>query len=162
MNKCLFCNNYTTRPRYCTSKCIKRAWYCRKHPESFFSSSQKFWLSNTGKGFTWEKYVAKLIGANHLEFNKYGADLDWGGLSVDVKSSNIYKRKNKRGKPVTRKQTGCWVFNRGKDKPIDFFSCVCLIDNKVIKILMIPSEKFGKAGCVIGKKSKFDEYQINH
>jgi hypothetical protein len=162
MNKCLFCGENTTRPKFCSPKCIKHAWYCKKHPNSFYSNSQSFWKSNTGIGFTWEKYIAKKIGARHLEFNHSGADLDWKGKLVDVKASNIYKRSKKGNRIIgsNSKQFGNWVFNRGKDKPIDFFCCVCILGNKPFKILMIPNEEFGQHGCVVGRNSKFDIYKI--
>ncbi len=105
----------------------------------------------------WEKYAAKLLGAKHCLFAGSEADLIWNGLRVDVKSSNLYKRKTKRGKVVGTSK-GWWVFNRNKEKPIDFFLCIALIDDSVFKILLIPNSRFPKKGAVVGWKGKYDEF----
>lgn len=153
------CKTETNRPKFCCKKCIKRAWYLRNSPSvRSYGVSKEFWNTETGIGFKWEKYVAKLLGAKHMIFNNGGADLDWNGKLVDVKSSNLYIRKNKRGKPVSSKQSGVWVFNRGKEKHIDFFFCIALEENKPVKMLLIPSDKFPKTGTVIGWKSSYDKY----
>lgn len=161
MNKCLMCKKETKRPKFCCKKCIKRAWYLRNSLNTkSYGISDEFWNTETGIGFKWEKYVAKLLGAKHMVFNKNGADLEWNGKLVDVKASNLYTRKNKRGKPVSSQQSGVWVFNRGKEKPVDFFFCIALKDNKPVKMLLIPSDKFPKVGAVIGWKSSYDRYMF--
>lgn len=161
MNKCLFCNEETNRPKYCSTICMKRAWYLRKNPNSYFSGNPNFWKTETGIGFKWEIAGAKLLGAKHLIFNKMGADLDWNGKMVDVKSCHLNKRKNKRGNPVKSEQMGCWTFNRGKNKQIDFFLCYCLVGEKAIKILLIPDEEFGESAIMVGHQSKFDKFTIS-
>ena len=162
--KCLFCKKTKNprRLRYCSDICIKRAWYFRKYPNSasFFNESKEFWGTSTGIGFTWEKYVADLLGATHLTFNKNGADLNWNGKLVDVKSCNLYKRKFKRGKKVLSEQSGVWVFNRNKPKKVDFFFCVALKDNVPFKKLLIPFKYFPKKGLVIGFNSKYDKFEF--
>ncbi len=157
MNKCLLCGLKTNRPKYCSAKCVKHSWYLRKYPHKASFGKKEFWATATGIGFTWEKWVAEKIGATHLPFNN-GCDLNWKGKLIDVKAANLYKRKNKRGKPVLGEQKGVWVFNRNKKKPCDFFICVCLVDNKPRKILMIPAKNFPKKGCVIGNNSKYDRF----
>lgn len=144
---------------YCSTKCIKRASYLRRNPnvKSIFRD-KSFWNTETGIGFKWERYIAKLIGANHIKFNKLGVDLEKDGLLIDVKASNLYKRKRKNGKVVNSDQSGVWVFNRNKEKKVDFFFCVCLINNKVNKILKIPSNKFSTSGITIGIDSKYDKF----
>jgi hypothetical protein len=160
--ECIFCKQPTKGTnKYCSTKCIKRASYLRKHPntKSSLNHNPDFWKTETGIGYKWEKYIADLIGATHLEFNKDGADLDWKGKLVDVKSSHRYSRKHKRGKPV-KKQFGNWVFNRNKSKPINWFFCVCLTNNEVERVYQIPPEAFANSGISIGKVSKFDIYRI--
>lgn len=157
MRPCLFCERETERPKYCSVKCIKRAWYLRKNPVSYFGDDKRFWGTETGIGLRWELFVAKLLNAKHLLFNK-GPDLDWDGKSVDVKVSNLYFRKNKRGKPVSSKQSGYWVFNRNKSKKIDLFFCVALKDGKPYKMLLMPDANFPKIGLVIGWKSSYDRF----
>ena len=158
---CLFCNELIAinRKKYCSIKCIKRAWYLRSHPntKSYFSNNPDFWKTETGRGFKWEKWVAKKLGAKHLEFNSRGADLDWDGKLVDVKSKEFGFRRFKRGKMVENNTAG-WTFNRGKKKKIDFFFCICLKKNKPIKILLIPDDKFPNSGICVGVKSKYDIY----
>lgn len=161
MSKCLLCRVGIARKKYCSKKCVQRAWQARQSPASSFGRNRAaFWKTETGKGVRWEAYVAKQIGAQHLLFNKFGCDLDWNGKAVDVKSANVYKRRFKRGKPVTAKQTGVWVFNRNKEKKVDFFACVCLANDRVEKLLLIPGEQFPPRGMVIGLRSKYDRYRI--
>jgi hypothetical protein len=162
MNYCLFCGQQTTRPKFCSTKCIKREWYRVRHPNSYFNKSKKFWQTETGLAFKWEKYAAELLNAKHLEFSKNNGDLDWNKKIVDVKVSNLYFRKKKRGVPVKSKQMGYWVFNRNKEKQVDFFLCICLLNNEPHKILLIPSNNFPKIGCVVGWKSKYDVFNINN
>jgi len=164
MTKCLLCNGLRSpnRKRYCSTICIKRAWYLRQNPnrKSYFVGNPEFWNTETGKGFKWEQYSAKFLGANHLEFNNSGADLDWKGKLVDVKSCNLYKRKSKRGKAVSGDQSGWWVFNRNKQKLIDYFFCIALKDNKPVKHFLIPSKHFASKGIVVGQHSKYDKFQV--
>ena len=160
--KCLFCNNIISQNRrqYCSVICIKRAWYVRNNPnkKSFFIKNSDFWKTETGIGFKWEKYAAKLLGAKHLKFNKTGADLDWDGKLVDVKAANLWKRKMHKRKPVGKKVAGGWVFNRNKIKLVDFFFCIALLNNKPHKIFLIPSKEFNKTGITIGHISKYDKF----
>ena len=163
--KCLLCNKLISKNRkvYCSTKCIKRAWYIRnisKETKSYFLKNPAFWKTATGVGFKWEKWAARLLKAKHLEFNSNGADLNWNGKMVDVKCSNLYKRKFKRGKPVKSEQHGVWVFNKNKEKPTDYFFCICLVNNKPYKILLIPHSEFPKSGIVIGKESRYDKFMF--
>lgn len=150
MTNCIFCNKLIAKNKYCSKDCIKKMWYKRKNPRSYSNANPVFWKSNTGIGFKWEQYAAKLLKAKHLEFNKFGADLDWDGKSVDVKVCNPWKKK--------KHLASVWVFNRGKNKPIDFFFCIVLEKGKPIKKLLIPSDKFPRIGIVIGRRSKYDEF----
>jgi hypothetical protein len=162
--KCLLCNKRIPKNRwkYCSDKCNKRSYYLRQNPncKSSFNKNPEFWKTETGIGFKWERWGSKLIGAKHLEFGK-GADLDWNGKQVDVKSSNLYKRKFRRGEPVKSEQKGYWVFNRNKKKPIDYFLCICLLNNKPFKVLLIPDNKFPASGLVIGWKSQYDIFKLS-
>src|SRR6478609_9639472 len=137
--KCLICKRKIRLPRkkYCSSVCIKRAWYVSHHPDTrIHKRDADFWKTETGIGFKWEKFGAKLLGAKHLKFNSGGVDLNWNGLKVDVKAANIYKRKFKRGKAVNfTAQSGWWVFNRNKEKEVDWFLCIALLRNKPYKVL---------------------------
>lgn len=146
---------------YCSRKCTKRAWYIKRHPNSFYAKNNKeFWKSATGKGFKWEKFVSELLGAKHLIFNHSGPDLLLDNKYIDVKVSKINRRKFKRGISVKSKQQGTWNFRLGRCKP-DFYFFVCLDDNENIKkMLMIPFEEIdATSGCVIGKKSKYDNFK---
>jgi hypothetical protein len=163
--KCLFCNKCIPLIRlkkwtkYCSEKCNKRSWYLKHNPKSksYLNNNPEFWKTETGKGFYWEKWSAKLLGAKHLEFNKNCADLNWNGKLVDVKSSNIYLRKFAHGRPVGKKRNGLWVFHRNNNKPMDFFFCICLNKDKIVKKYMIPNSFFPKA-ISIGKISKYDKF----
>lgn len=163
--KCVFCGEPVpiNRRSYCSVKCIKRAYYIRKNPncKSYLTHNPDFWKTNTGVGFYWEQYVAKKLKAKHIEFNKMGADLLWGNKYVDVKSSNLFKRKNRRGKVVGTKNAGNWVFNRGKEKKeVDYYYCICLIGGKPVKELLIPSSEFKSCGITVGLKSQYDRFIV--
>ena len=156
--KCLHCLQNTipiNRKKYCSVKCNQRAWVKRKYPEvrSFFNKDPKFWDTETGKGFLWEKYGANFLGAKHLEFNGSGADIDWNGVLVDVKACEAWKRRPN--------HNGVWVFNRNKvKKEVKFFLCICLKDLKPYRIFLIPSSKFPRTGITVGEKSKYAEFII--
>lgn len=156
MKNCLICSAPRgMRKKYCSKKCIKRAWYIRNLPigkKSSFIDGSGFENTETGIGLKWEKYVANLLKAEHTPFNTLGADLNWNGKLIDVKSCNLWFRDKS-------DKSGVWVFNRNKPKPIDFFFCVCLIKNVPVKMLLIPSSIFPKKGIVIGKNSKYDIYK---
>mgnify|MGYP001567821569 FL=1 len=157
--KCLMCKKNQARKLYCSPQCIKRAWYLRNsNSKSYFKNNPDFWKTETGKGFYWEKYVAKKLGARHIEFNN-GPDLDWNGKRVDVKVCNLWQRNFKRGKPV-KNQAGVWVFNRNKKKPMDYFYCICLTGKKIVKELLIPESIFGSIGISVGHKSNYDKFLI--
>ena len=158
--KCLICKTNKARKTYCSTLCIKRAWYLRNHKtgNSYFLKSPNFWKTETGIGFYWERYVAKKLKAKHLEFNQ-GPDLDWNGKTIDVKVCNLWQRTFKRGKRVEN-QSGVWVFNRNKNKPLDYFYCICLTDNLVVKELLIPASEFGNKGITIGHKSGYDKFLV--
>lgn len=168
---CIFCKNPIPKERwefregikYCSSKCIKRTWYVKSLKEgsnSSFIKGSRFEETETGRGFKWEVYAANFLKAKHIEFNKYGADLDWNGKSVDVKCSNLSKRKMKRGKP-TGDIVGTWSFKRGKGQDnVDFFFCVCLLKGKLFRKYLIPGREYPKGGVCMGWKSKYDKYLI--
>lgn len=161
--KCILCGEPTKKTnRYCSTRCIKRAHYLRKYPDckSHINNNPEFWETETGIGFKWEKFIAKKLGATHLEFNKGGADLQLGDELIDVKASQPYHRKHKRGKKITGETANLWIFNRNKIKPVDWFVCVCLSGKSVVKILKIPSRAFTRTGISVGVNSKYNKYII--
>ena len=157
----MLANSTRIAAKYCSVKCIKRASYIKKNPDTkIMGISKDFWKTETGIGYKWEKYIAKRIGATHMEFNRAGCDLEKDGELIDVKACNLWRRQYKRGVPVKKEQTGVWVFNRNKMKPCDTFYCVCLDNNKLVKVLKIPACEFGTRGITMGEKSKYNEYVI--
>ena len=175
MTKCIFCpkiipieriDKFHKKVRYCSTECIKRASYVRTHKfksSSYIPSSESEWVNTgTGKGRIWEIFVANLTKG---ELQPYGSHFDIliDGKRIDVKSCNLYKRKNKRGKAIKNpeKQIGWWVFNRNSGEiEVDSFICIGLIDNKPIKIYKIPSRQFRNGIVISPRKSKFDEFII--
>lgn len=158
MTNCKQCALPTDRPKFCSVKCCKQFWYLSHSDSVHYNISDDFWKTKTGIGLRWEKFAAELLGATHNLFAGSDADLVWKGLLVDVKASNLYRRKEKSGKAVKNEQSGWWVFNRNKEKPIDFFLCVALIEDKPFRVFLIPSEFFPKKGAVIGWKSKYNKF----
>lgn len=158
---CIFCNNIIPEsrksfnhknPKYCSVECIKRAYYLRKNPDkkSYINHNPKFWETKTGIGFKWEVWASNFLNATHNKFKK-GADLNYNGKLIDVKVSKGYNLKN----------STQWVFNRNKIKPIDFFFCIALKNDKVYKLFFIPNNNFPKCGATIGDNSKYDKFQIH-
>jgi len=136
----------------------KREWARKKR-----GSTEKS-LNNSQ---TWKGRKSELIALNILNgaidqnkdiMNK-SFDLLYKGKKIDVKSCNLYKRKNKRGIPVKSEQAGCWIFNKNKGYSDKYF-CICLIKDIPVRYYLIPKEIFNK-GITIGHCSKkFDKYLI--
>lgn len=140
-------------------------WYHKRKPNSLYNNPKAFYTTATGIGFKWEKYVAKILGGEHLEFNGRSietkrADIVWDNKLIDVKSAHLNKRKNKRGKPVKSEQKGFWAFKPSYIKEnIDYIFCVCLDEKEnPIKLLLIPSKEYPKSGLTVGHISKYDKY----
>ena len=117
--------------------------------------------SMTWKGRKYEMLALKTLKGS-VDMNRDGMnkpyDILWKGKTVDVKSSNIYRRKFKRGEPVKKEQAGWWRFGSGKHKA-DLYFCVCLVENIPERIYLIPKEVFGN-NKVIGNKTKYEKYRI--
>lgn len=174
--KCTLCNNPIPEFRiqsrkktggtlkYCSIFCCKKSFYQRnfKGKHTVFQEGYNF-NSCTQKGLYWENYIAQKLNGECISNKIMNKNIDViaGKEKFDIKSSNLYKRKKKKGKNVIN-CFGWWVFNRNTFKDeIDFFICICLIDNKIEKIYKIPNNKFHKKGITIGKKSKYDEFLID-
>jgi len=161
MSKCEFCakehdrllaHSTTKVARYCSTLCIKRAYYIRKNPhkKSYFINKTSFYNTSTGKGFKWEEWAAKKFSGNHMRFNASGPDVILpNGESIDVKMCELYK--SPRG-------VKWWTFNRNKHKKIDWILCVGLVEGILKKVWMIPSDAFPYRGATIGLISKYDIY----
>ena len=150
---------------YCSNLCNKRAYYVRNlksNQVSRFTDKKKWFKTETGKGWLWEKFVARLIGAKHQPFGN-SFDLLYKNNKVDVKTANLYFRKEKNGKPIKNPQIGWWRFDRGTgQKNIDYFFCIGLIKNIPQKMFFIPNKNFGKRGVTISPKaSKYDKYLMS-
>jgi len=90
----------------------KRDWERNKRG----STMKTLISSNTWKGRKAELMAQGiLIGSVDMNLNimNYEYDLLWNNNKIDVKSCNLYKRKNKRGKPVELKKQGGLNFNNG-------------------------------------------------
>lgn len=168
---CRFCNNpipasrfskYLTPnhpkyPKYCSTKCTKRSSYIRKtKAKSSYWRNKKSWdATETGKGYYWEKFVARKLGG---EWQGFCApyDVSWKGKKVDVKSANIY---------IGPDGNGWFTFhkNQTSKKSLDFLLCLGLKDNRLFRAWIIPYDRAiphfsigeGKA------KSKYDKYLFN-
>lgn len=159
MSKCVLCkkehqrllaNSKTIPARYCSVQCIKKAYYFRNSlNKKSLGKSKLFWKTETGIGYKWEMYVAKILGGKHLPFNKNGVDvtaeIDGTPVNLDVKVCNKYKNQ--------------WVFNKNKPKThIDYYFCICLDDNHPTKMFLIPTQSFTSCGITVGNKSKYDKF----
>lgn len=174
MPYCIFCKGSIPLSRkrknvkYCSASCIKKAFYVRNldirnQTSQYISSSKKQWdETETGKGRKWEEFIAKKFGGVLQPFC-HPFDILQNNQKIDVKSCNLYKRKIRRGKAIkdVDGQTGWWVFNRGKTKPIDFFICVGLEKGVLKKIYKIPNDAFLNGITISIHKSKYDKFLIS-
>jgi hypothetical protein len=159
--KCQLCHKKVpkNRKKFCSYFCVKRSWYLKQ--KSFKHSALvegANFNSSTQKGFFWELHAAKLLKAICVSKKIMNRewDLEKENFKIDVKSSNIYKRKLKHGKAV-KNCSGVWIFNKNSEN-IDYFFCICLIKNKPEKYYLIPNKFFPTSGISIGGKSKYDKY----
>lgn len=176
VSKCIFCGNPIPfnrgnkgkeKPKYCSPKCIKAAYYVRNLKSGqvtrYRPTDKKKWsMTETGKGRKWEIFIANLFNAQLQPFGNH-FDLLWKKKKLDVKSANYYFRKRKRGKPVKSKQAGCWRFDRRRGQgDIDYFICIGLHNNTPQKIFVIPNQQFGKRGITISPiKSEYDKFLLH-
>lgn len=145
----LLANSKSIPARYCSTECIKRASYLRRNPNKrSLGRTEKFWETETGIGFKWEKYVAEKLKGEHRPFNKQGIDVCTSIGNIDVKVCNKYGPQ--------------WVFNKNKPKPIiDWYYCICLENSKPVKELLIPRADFKGRGITVGTVSpKYDIYKV--
>lgn len=153
--KCIVCGNKrnATRKKYCSIRCTKLAWSIKnKGTKSYIAHNEDFFNTETGKGFTWEAWFAKKIGAKHTPFSSDGVDVKDGNTNYDVKVCEAYK---------TPRGGFQWVFNRNNYKEhIHYYACIALKGGKPQRLLILPSEDFPKSGMTIGNKSKYDVYSI--
>ena len=156
--KCIFCFKIIpkNRKKYCSTLCIKRAWYI-KH----LSPNNSIFTGNPQKGIEWEQWFIKKYKAIRpsKSFNT-PYDFIWNDEKIDLKICELYKRKFKRGKKV-KNTVGWWTFNRNGNGA-DYILCLGLINNKIKKVFKIPDIIFPKSGtCISPLKSKYDEFLIS-
>ena len=137
----------------------KREWAMKKYGRTKESMKN----SETYKGRRAELLAIDILGGkdmNNEAMNRsYDIELK-DGTKIDVKSCNLYRRKNKKGKPVIGEQSGCWIFNKNKGYADKYF-CICMINNVPVKHYLIPKDKFNN-GITMGRIStKFNKYLIN-
>lgn len=166
--KCTICSRPIPVSRksivYCSKLCIKRKYAMKKVTLNRFRDKD-WYKTSSGKGRRWELYSAKILGAKML--NKFAngrvGDLELNGNLIEVKSGEMYSRRNKRGKPVSN-QAGWWTTGYGKDiRKCKFLFFICLKNNKPIKYYMIPTDVLPPKGApCIGQKSKYDKYLWKH
>ena len=135
----------------------KRDWLRKKNG----TTDDSLKVSATWKGYRAEILALELLpGAEHMnrEIMNQPFDILWRGICVDVKSCELYQRKNKRGKKVVSEQSGCWVFNKNKGSA-DKYLCICMLRGVPFVAYLIPAKEFGN-GTTIGWKSKFSKYTI--
>jgi len=100
-------------------------------------------------GRTYELEALKLLNGstdtNKISFKNHH-DIFWQDKKIDVKSREVRKG-------------NWWSFSTNKLCDADYYLCFCLKGKKIIKILLIPKEKYNN-GIAIGIKSNWDKYNI--
>src|SRR5690349_2759138 len=104
--------NLGTRTRYCSDQCNKHDWYLNHLKPGVVNATRnphEWQQCASGKAYRWEEFAANLLGAKHQSY-KSPYDLTWKSFKVDVKIAELFKRKTKNGKPVSR-DCGTWYFH---------------------------------------------------
>lgn len=174
MQKCDFCSQEIPKNRiisvkktggrvkYCSDKCNKKSWTKKNKiiKNSFDNGDRNEWLkTQTGKGWSWENWIAKKFNGVWQGFNK-PYDVLIGDKKIDVKTCELYKRPNKRGKCIKNRdfQTGWWVFNKNTHNIADEMFCIGLINGVPFKIWKIPFSIFGKSITISPNSKRLDKY----
>jgi hypothetical protein len=154
--KCLLCSKPIFKParKYCSNLCNQRDWYL-----AHVKPQQSVFRNNPQMGIRWEEWFIERYGATRpQESLNTPFDFWWQGERIDLKVSELKKRKMSRGRPV--KQTNWyWLFQRNSDS-FDFALCLALIDNQITRVYKIPNSAFPRSAAFIGRteKSKYDPY----
>lgn len=139
--------------------------WAKKHKKivnSFNNGNREEWLkTETGIAWSWENWIAKQFNGKWQGFNK-PFDVEIDNKKIDVKVCELYKRPNKRGKPVKnrKKQTGWWVFNKNSGNIANEMLCIGLVNGVPHSIWSIPKDIFGKSMTISPNSNRFDCYKI--
>ena len=131
---------------------VHEEWLRRTGKKYYISKGklQEGLYGNCGLGRKYEKIALKLLkGAVDCNKNNFKGNYDifWNGLKIDVKMRNLNARK-------------FWGFSTYKNINVDYYLLFCVKNERIIKILFIPSNIF-KAGIGIHFKSKYDKYIVH-
>ncbi|MFA5445976.1 MAG: hypothetical protein WC262_13490 [Bacteroidales bacterium] len=123
----------------------KKSWYKKYFP----NRSEE--MSGTCKiGRKYELKALKLLKGS-IDKNRDSFrgkwDIEWNGKRIDVKSRQFNSR---RGWKFTKKEN---------NNEADYYLLFCLNNEKIEKLIFVPKKIF-KEGIGIGKKSKYDIYQL--
>jgi hypothetical protein len=153
--QCVLCKRprAANRPKYCSSRCVKSAWYLRNA-----KPKESVYFGKPQKGILWEEWFIKRYGATRpSEALNTPFDFWWNGERIDLKVCELYHRKTKRGRPVGQ-TIGWWVFNRNS-RNFDFAICIGLVNGVPVKSFKIPNSEMPASGAVISpRQSKYDEF----
>lgn len=176
MQKCDFCSKQIPKERihsvkttggrvkYCSNRCNKLSW-AKKHNQiknSFENGNRSEWLiSETGKGYYWEHWVARKLDGQWQGFNK-PFDISCSLGKIDVKVCELYKRPNKRGKVVKNRsgQRGWWVFNKNTGNIADSMYCIGLVNGVPFREWLIPKSIFSNSVTISPNSKRLDKYLV--
>jgi len=141
--------------------------YQRKHPQQHLDANRRYsakkrksqTLKDLLNSATWigrkaEEIAVYLLNAedcNKKTMNNSGFDILWNGLKIDVKSRTAYLYKGSLQ----------WAFHSATK--CDLVLCMCFSEDrkKLERIFLIPREFYHKSGITVGKKTKWDCFQIH-
>lgn len=120
-----------------------RKWYWEKRRKIRNKKDGEF-CGDCAFGRKWELEVLKLlpgaIDCNTDSFH-HPYDIEWNGWKIDIKAAN------------PRAVVGGYNFytKPGKWKKVDYYLCLCILDNKIDRAFMVPSKIF-RTFFYVGKR----------
>lgn len=137
--------------RYCSKACIKRGWYIRNQKRKVHTILEGPNLQScTGKGLYWEVHAQKLLGGRVMALESMNQPHDIildDGTLIDVKSSNIHRRKN----------SEWWAFHGGNNSP-DYYFCIGLREDTPERYFLIPCAVMPRVGASVPTSNAISKY----
>ena len=156
---------------YCCKKCYGIDYYLKNNPNcrSSYKNKEDFYKSDTGKGRYWEEYVAEKLNATLMPFS-HPHDVEYNGITIDVKSATGYARPSKRNKiySIEERQLLSKTFsfhkNEGKPKNIDYLVCIAFSRESkkfILNSWIIPYIETALNFTISRNSKKYKQYEVD-
>ena len=172
---CEFCSKEIIgrgeKSRYCSQKCVRIVSYLKNYPtsKSIYRNKKDSYNSDTGKGRYWEEYVAEKLNGTLMPFS-HPHDVEYNGITIDVKSATGYARLSKRNKiySIEERQLLSKTFsfhkNEGKPKNIDYLVCIAFSRESkkfILNSWIIPYIETALNFTISRNSKKYKQYEVD-